>query len=255
MRSCLSVALCVMTLGVPAAVGAQADDPSNELVAVGIVKRGAAVLLATPGLEEHRRYWRFRSFDTIELAGPLRQAVLADHATKLFLQSPQAGLVVDLTRQRRHNAPLQHIDPRVPALGGATAAGPSHRLPDQRFVEIRNGKAHVIDDMGVEQPEYPVMEAVDAAISGDGVVFYLRPDRTSTICGETDGDWHRCRDCLNASMPAQRCPSSRVRRLSPPAPVDFGCWSAPRLRHESSIRTSRVNRDPCGAPRRPCVLP
>jgi hypothetical protein len=194
MRGSPLALLCVLTLAVPAVAGAQPDDPANQLVAVAIVKGGESVLLATPGLEERGRYWRLRSLDTSELAGPLRQAVLAGHATKLFLQAREAGLIVDLTRQRKHNAPRQSVDPVWRAPGSAAAASHSHRLPNQRFVEIRNGKAYVINDVGEDQLEYPVIDAVDAAISGDGVVFYVRPDRIATICGEADGDWHRCRD-------------------------------------------------------------
>ena len=202
----------VLTLAVPAAAAAQAADPVDDLVAVAIVKRGEAVLLATHGLEERGRHWRIRSFDTSELVGPLRQAALAVHATKLFLQSPRAGLVVDLTRQRTHNALLQHIDPVWRAPGSATATGHSHRLPGQKFVEIRGGKAYVINDVGEDQADYPVMEAVDAAIAGDGVVFYLRADRTSTVCGETDGDWHRCRD-----LPGRLDAAAEVSILAGPA--------------------------------------
>ena len=186
--------LWALTLGMPALAAAQAGDPANELVAVAIVQGGKAVLLATPGLPDRGHQWRFRSLDTSELAGPLRQPVLSASATKLYLQSPQAGLVVDLTRQRQHNEPLQYVDPVWRAPGSSSAARHSHRLEGQRFVEIRNGKAYVINDMGMEIADYPVVDALDAAISGDGVVFYVKPDRTSIVCGETDGDWNRCRD-------------------------------------------------------------
>ena len=185
----LVAAFFLMTSAVPALAAAQADDVSQKFVAVGVVKDGEAVLLATRGLEARGRYWRLRSFDTIEVARPLRQAVLASHATKLFLQSPRNGLVIDLTRQRRHNEALQHID----AQGRSLADGQGHRLPDQRFVEIRDGKAYVVNDIGAAQAAYPVIEAIDAAISGSGAVLYLKPDRTGTICGET-ADRSRCRD-------------------------------------------------------------
>ena len=185
----LAAALFLMTSAVPTRAAAQTDDFSHQFVAVGVVKGGQAVLLATPGLETRGRHWRFRPFDTSEVAGPLRQAVLSIHATKLFLQSPGHGLVIDLTRQRRHNA-LQHVD----ALGRTITDGPGHRLPLQRFVEIRDGKAYVVNDTGAAQDGYPVLEAVDAAISGAGAVLYLKADRTSTICGETAADRHLCRD-------------------------------------------------------------
>jgi hypothetical protein len=61
-------------------------------------------------------------------------------------------------------------------------------------VVIRDGRAHVIDDSGRTLSEYPVFDAINAAISNDGVVLYLRPDRTITVCGEDDGDPTVCRE-------------------------------------------------------------
>jgi hypothetical protein len=185
----------LVVVAAPAARAQSRPDPSHDLVAVGVVQDGKAVLLATLGLAERGRQWRLRSFDTSDLGQPLRQAVLTPSATKMFLQSPAGGIVVDLTRQRLHNEPLQWVDPQGPGDGR------THRLPGQRFVVILDGRAHVIDDLGRTLSEYPILDAIDAAITNDGVVLYLTPDRTITVCGEDDGDPTVCRES-NRQVPA-----------------------------------------------------
>ena len=86
MRGCLRAALWLIASGVAAPAAGQSahPDPSHNLVAVGIVRRGEAILLATPGLEDGGRHWRFRSLDTGELGAPMHQLVLTRSATKLF---------------------------------------------------------------------------------------------------------------------------------------------------------------------------
>lgn len=87
------------------------------------------IVLATPGLPHDGRIWRFRSLDTSDIAQPIDDVVLAASGTKLFLQPAVGpGLVLDLTRQHRHNASLQYVNPRDLASDGQ-ARGQSHRLP------------------------------------------------------------------------------------------------------------------------------
>ncbi len=199
---------CVVVLRlavVPYSVFAQPADQSaaRDLVAVGIVDHGKAIVLATPGLSHRGRIWRFRSLDTSEIPQPIHDVVLSAGATKLFVQhGAGAGAVLDLTRQRRHNAPLQYIAPEDLVADG-TRSVHSHRLPRQRFVSIRDGNAYVIDDVGAVQPEYPVVTATRGGISDDGAAVYVRKDRSILICGETESGRGDCRQLpKNLDAPA-----------------------------------------------------
>lgn len=142
------------------------DD--QDVVGVTILEDGKTILLATPGRERSGQNWRFRSFDTSDLPQPLSQPVLSVSGTKLFLQaSGGRALVLDLMRRDRQQDALQYVDPRDPAIDGA-AGRHAHRLPSQRFVVIRDGSRHVVDDVGTARLEYPVARAPDAAILADG---------------------------------------------------------------------------------------
>ena len=153
------------------------------MVAVAIVDQGRAIVLATPGLPHGGRRWRFRSFDTSELPQPIVNAVLSAGGTKLFIQ-PGAGRggVLDLTRQHRHNAPLQYVGAADLASGEGSRRY-SHRLLRQRFVSVHDGTAYVIDDVGSVQTGYAALPAVRGAISEDGAVIYLRANGRLTVCG------------------------------------------------------------------------
>lgn len=193
--TCFYVAGLLLVAATPAgSMGAADDDAGLDLVAVGTVGNGRAILLATPGLPHAGRLWRLRSFETSDLPQPIWDIALAASGTKLFLQ-PAAGpgVVLDLTRQHRHNVPLQYVNRRDLAGDGA-ARGQSHRLPAQRFVSIRDGMAYVVDDSGAVQPEYPVHSATRGAISEDGVVLYVRADRTVIVCGEAGSSRAGCHE-------------------------------------------------------------
>ncbi len=189
---------CVVTLLLlltTQAARARADEKADarDLVAVGIVDYGRAIILATPGLSHRGRTWRFRSLDTSDTPQPIRDVVLAATGTKLFVQSDAGrGAVLDLTRQQRLNVPLQYVDPRDLAAG-ASDFSHSHRIPGQRFVSLQDGNAYVIDDVGVVQPEYPVLNAVHGAIDDEGVALYVRADGIVVICGETKSSRGECR--------------------------------------------------------------
>ncbi|HEY5616364.1 MAG TPA: hypothetical protein VIK60_00380 [Vicinamibacterales bacterium] len=119
---------------------------------------------------------------------------LAASGTKLFLQPRDSrGGVLDLTWQPAANGRVQYVDLRDLAIDGAGRQR-SHNLPSQRFVSIHDGVASVVDDSGRVQAEYPAVPAIGAAISDDGAVLYVRPDRSITVCGETDARPRTCRD-------------------------------------------------------------
>ncbi len=177
---------------VPARAAEETDG--RDLVAIGIVEHGRAIVLATSGLPNRGRIWRFRSLDTSDLPQPIQHVVLSAGGTKLFVQPGRSrGVVLDLTRQHRHNTPLQYVAPADLAPGGGTRAH-SHRLVRQRFVSIHDGEAYIIDDVGTIQTEFPAQSAVAAAISDDGVALYVRPDGVAVICGERASNPRDCRD-------------------------------------------------------------
>jgi hypothetical protein len=170
-----------------------AQTDGRDLVAVGIVRDGRAIVLATPGVPGNGRTFSFRSFNTRALPQPIRDVALALSGTKLFIQTPSGrGVVLDLTRQYQHHVPLQYVKPDDGAKGHRHRK--THRLPSQRFVDIRDGVAYVIDDGGAVQPEYPALNAMRAVISGDGVALYVRPDGTMVICGENESSRGVCRE-------------------------------------------------------------
>jgi hypothetical protein len=191
----LRIAAMLTLLAAPVSfAGAAADDPALDLVAVGIVGRGRAIVLATPGIPREGHLWRFRALDTSALPQPIDHVVLASSGTKLFLQPHEGpGGVLDLTWQGGQRERLQYIDARDLTANGI-GQRQSHRLPRQRFLSIHDGVAYVIDDSGVVQAEYPPVAATSGAISDEGAVLYVRPDRGLMVCGETPGRRAECRD-------------------------------------------------------------
>jgi hypothetical protein len=184
---------CFMFTAVAQAAAGPDDDALCQLVAVSIVGDGRAIVLATPGLRTSGRTWRFRSFDTSDLPQPIRSVSLSTSGTKLFIQAGDGpGGVLDLTRQYRQHAPLQIVRGSDLAADGL-AAPDSHRLPAQRFVSVHHGQAFVIDDTGRVLPEYPVMTAVRASITADGVALYAQADGTLSVCGDEAADRASCR--------------------------------------------------------------
>jgi hypothetical protein len=184
-----------------AAEPGQDENALRELVAVSIVRDGRAILLATPGLHEDGRSWRFRSLDTSELPQPIRSVSLSASGTKLFIQFGDGpGGVLDLTRQYRHHVPLQYVTPGDLAIDGRTPLQ-SHRLPGQRFVSLQDGMAYVVDDSGRRQPEYRAVPAVRSSIDAGGVVLHVRADGSMAICGEDVAHRDTCRELSRRVAP------------------------------------------------------
>ena len=147
------------------------DDAMRDLVAVSIVGEGAAIILATPGLPRDGRTWRFRSFDTTDLPQPIRSVTLSESGTKLFIQAGDGpGGVLDLTRQYRHQAPLQYVSASDLAIDGRTPRD-SHRLPTQRFVSVWHGRAFVDDTRACCRSSD--MTAIRGSIAADGVALFV----------------------------------------------------------------------------------
>ena len=180
-EACLAPTVTLIAILVTSSpAGAHSILPDDQdVVGVTILEDGKSILLATPGRERFGQNWRFRSLDTSDLPQPLSQPVLSASGTKLFVQtSGGRALVIDLTKQNRQSDALQHVDRRDPAIDGAGGRH-AHRLPSQRFVVIRDGSRHVVDDLGAVRPEYPVVWAPpDAAILANGDTQELFMTRT-----------------------------------------------------------------------------
>jgi hypothetical protein len=174
-RAWVGAAVRVASLLLLAAPIAAADppgrDPTLDVVGVAIVRHGEAILLAVRGIEDRGNLWRFRSLDTRDLPQPVRDLALAASGTKLFLDTAAGPLVLDLTREYRHNAPMQYVDRRAVATGAATP-GSVHRLPSLRFVAVRGGTVRVIDDLGRVQSESTAVQRPLADLGADDVVVH-----------------------------------------------------------------------------------
>jgi len=187
-------AACLVLAATPAgAAGPPPQDPTLDVVGVAIVRGGQAILLATRGVDDHLQRWRFRSLDTRDLPQPIREVALAASGTKLFLETGTGPSVLDLTREYRHNAPLQYVDARDAATDGA-AGRTVHRLPSQRFVSMRNGMVRVLDDLGGVRSEYLAADARLAGVTGDDVVLYVGTDRRVDVCAGLPSDPNACRE-------------------------------------------------------------
>jgi hypothetical protein len=201
-RAALTVlsALCA-TVAQAAAEPGPDESALYELVAVSIVRGGCAIVLATPALQTNGGSWRFRSLDTSALPQPIRSVSLSSSGTKLFIAFGDGpGGVLDLTRQYRHHAPLQHVTLGDLSIEGRTSPR-WHRLPDQRFVSVQNGMASVVDDGGGRLPEYRGVPAVRSSIDADGVVLHVGRDGSLTICGEDVVHRDTCRDLSRQVAP------------------------------------------------------
>ncbi len=175
-----------------AAQGAGDTADGIDLVAVGIVGRGRAILVATPGLPQGGRAWRFRSLDTSQLPQPVTDVALARSGTKLLLQGATSWGVLDLTRARVRRMALEYVDPTD--LASERQPGRhTHRLPGQRFVATHNGLAFVTDDAARISRDYQAASAVAGAVTADGTVLDVRPDGSTVVCSANDGDRSECR--------------------------------------------------------------
>ena len=192
-RALVGIAYLMLTATPAAAADPPAGDPTLDVVGVAIVRGGQAILLATRGVDDHLHRWRFRSLDTHDLPQPIREVALAASGTKLFLETAAGPSVLDLTREYRHNTPLQYVNARDVTADGA-AGSTTHRLPSQRFASLREGTVRVIDDLGSVQAAYPAGDARLAGVTGDGVVLYVRADRRMDLCAGPPSEPNACRE-------------------------------------------------------------
>ncbi len=234
------------------------SDDLRQIVAVGMVNHGEAIVLATPGLPSRGRLWRFRSFDTRDLPQPMRNVVLASSGTKLFVQ-PAAGPggVLDLTRQFRYNAPLQYVAVEDLEVDGH-ARRQSHRLPGQRFVSVQDGAAYVLDDSGRVQREYPVVDAVHGAITSDGIAMFLRTDGTAVVCGEEKASRSRCRELAGKVDVERSAIAARsfgtTTGQAPRFMVMTSDAGAVLVNDPENVRSSTAHANPVEAALRACLL-
>jgi hypothetical protein len=207
----LSVALIALLSLVPDARAGTPASPVHDLVLVGVADGGRIVVLATPGVPSDGRRWRFRTLDLEDASQPLRGVALSASGTKLFLQPAGGpGLVVDLTNQHRHNAPLQWVDPAGLAGDGRPGAA-SHRLPSQAFVSVRDGVATVVDDAGAAAVGGSSWPAALGAVAGDGAVLIVGGDRRVAVCAEPGASASACR---TLGLVLQEEPAAIVARTS-----------------------------------------
>ena len=143
------------------AFGAQRRDvtgqASYDILGVGLGPR--TILLATRIGRPSQFAWRFRKILLTSVGDPPISAVISSSGTKLLVGfSSGKWLVVDLTE-------------RVTEIGGRALPAPQHRLPQQRFPLLIDGKICLLDDLG-NRDDQQCTEAVAAAIHQDGRVLY-----------------------------------------------------------------------------------
>jgi hypothetical protein len=132
-----------------------------DLVAVG--HGPGKVLLATLAGQADKLVWRFREIPVSPSAGTVQDVELSVGGTKLLVVFPDGTpRVLDLTK-------------RITGIGAKDLSPPQHRLPQDRFPFLSNGKVCLLDDLGDRAGE-DCTDAKGAVVHEDGRVLYALND-------------------------------------------------------------------------------
>jgi hypothetical protein len=154
-------------LSVAASRMALADEraPSNQLIndIVAVGRGSGKILLATLASPANKLQWRFREIPVAPSGTVVRDVQLSGSGTKaLVVFADGTPRVFDLTE-------------RITGIGARDSPPVQHRLPGLRFVTLSNGKACLVDDLGVALPE-SCAEANAAVVHEDGRVLRALSD-------------------------------------------------------------------------------
>ena len=168
--SLISVLACIL---LPVRVcGTTRRDVTGQAIydLVGVGFSSKEILLATPIGRSGQLAWRFRKIALTGLTEPPTSAVPSSSGTKLFVGLPTGkSVVVDLTE-------------RVTEIGVGSLPPSQHRLPQQRFPILVDGRICLLNDLGALDGEVCV-KAAAAAVHEDGRILYSFSDGQLVVVG------------------------------------------------------------------------